>query len=180
MQLYEERLGGERVFEGRVFSVDVDTARLENGNRARREVVVHRGGVCAAPVDSDGNVYMVRQFRYPFKKVITELPAGKLEIGENPDDAIRRELHEEVGFEASALKKLAVSYPSPGFSSEELHLYLATGLTYVGQKLDSDEFLNVVKMPLDEAADMVLRGEISDGKTQTLLLMAQRCLKCKE
>ncbi len=176
MEYTEETYSSETVFEGKVFTAKRDVARLHNGKLAAREVVVHTGGVCIAAVDENRNVYLVDQFRYPFMKTVTELPAGKLERGENPDLAAARELKEETGFTAKSLVRVAENYPTPGYCSEILYLYLATGLTAGEQRLDEDEFLNCYKLPLAEAARRVLSGEISDGKTQALLLIADKLL----
>lgn len=177
MDFSEKTRSSETVFEGRVFTAKRDTALLPNGRLASREVVVHNGGVCIAAVDDERNIYLVDQFRYPFMKTLTELPAGKLEKGENPDLAAARELKEETGFSAKSLVRVAESYPSPGYCSEILYLYLATGLTAGEQRLDEDEFLSCYKLPLSEAVRRVLSGEISDGKTQSLVLLADRLLK---
>lgn len=177
MDFSEKTRSSETVFEGRVFTAKRDTALLPNGRLASREVVVHNGGVCIAAVDDERNIYLVDQFRYPFMKTLTELPAGKLEKGEDPDLAAARELKEETGFTAKSLVRVAESYPSPGYCSEILYLYLATGLTAGEQKLDEDEFLSCYKLPLSEAVRRVMSGEISDGKTQSLVLLADRLLK---
>ncbi len=177
MDFSEKTRSSETVFEGRVFTAKRDTALLPNGRLASREVVVHNGGVCIAAVDDERNIYLVDQFRYPFMKTLTELPAGKLEKGENPDLTAARELKEETGFSAKSLVRVAESYPSPGYCSEILYLYLATGLTAGEQKLDEDEFLSCYKLPLSEAVRRVMSGEISDGKTQSLVLLADRLLK---
>lgn len=177
MDFSEKTRSSETVFEGRVFTAKRDTALLPNGRLASREVVVHNGGVCIAAVDDERNIYLVDQFRYPFMKTLTELPAGKLEKGENPDLTAARELKEETGFSAKSLVRVAESYPSPGYCSEILYLYLATGLTAGEQRLDEDEFLSCYKLPLSEAVRRVLSGEISDGKTQSLVLLADRLLK---
>lgn len=175
--LREEKISGERLFEGRVFAVERDTVSLPDGKTATREIVRHNGGVCVAAVDDERNIYFVRQFRYAFGRELDELPAGKLEKGEDPDSAAARELLEETGFSAGRLERVAVNYPSPGYTSEQLHLYIASELEFVGQKLDEDEFLSVYKQPLSQAVERVLSGEINDGKSQTLILLADRCFK---
>ncbi len=171
---FEKTLSSETLFEGRVITLTKDTALLENGKTATREVVHHHGGACILPYFADGTICMVRQFRYAFGRVLDELPAGKLEHGEDPDPAALRELEEETGYTADRMEKLAVSYPSPGYTAEQLHLYLARGLRFVGQHLDADEFLNVYRLPLDEAVRRVESGDICDAKSQTLLLLAAR------
>ena len=176
-RLFEKRLSGETTFSGRLLTVQRDTVELYGGKKATREVVRHPGGVCVAPVDRQNCVYMVEQFRYPMNERVLELPAGKLEQNEDPDAAIARELKEETGFTAAKLRRVAVSYPSPGFSDERLYLYIATGLVSGEQQPDEDEYLRVLRFPLEEAVKMVLDGKICDGKTQTLLLLAQSLLK---
>lgn len=175
-RLWERTLSSEELYSGKIVKLHVDRALTPSGKTAKREVVLHPAGVCVAAVDDERRVYMVRQFRYPFGAILTELPAGKLDPNENPDDAARRELKEETGLTAQKLKKLAVSYPSPGFCDEQLYLYIATGLERGESCPDEDEFLDVFTVPLDDAAAMVERGEIKDAKTQTLLLLAQRLL----
>lgn len=176
MEFKEKTHSSETVFVGKVFTVKHDIAELHTGKLASREVVEHTGGVCIAAVDGEKNVYLVDQFRYPFMRTITELPAGKLEKDEDPDLAAARELKEETGFTAKSLVRVAESYPSPGFCSETLYLYLATGLISGEQRLDEDEFLSCYKIPLATAVERVLSGEIFDGKTQTLLLLADKIL----
>ncbi len=175
-ELTERQLSSKTVYDGRILSLQLDRAALPDGREVAREVVRHCGGVAIAAVDERRRVWLVEQYRYPYGEVIVEVPAGKLEPGEDPDAAAARELREETGLSAAALRRVAVNYPSPGYTDERLYLYIATGLTEVGQQPDDDEFLRVSSMPLAEAAKMVLRGEIPDGKTQALLLMAQQLI----
>lgn len=174
-ELFEQRIDGRTVYEGRIFRVESDTALLSNGAKVPREVLRHSGGVCVAAYDGE-NVLLVRQFRYPYGRVLWELPAGKLAAGENPDEAALRELSEETGCEPQRLVKLAESYPSPGYTDEVLHLYIALELRFLAQHLDENELLRVEKIPLRRAVEMVLSGEIRDGKTQTLLLLCEKYL----
>lgn len=175
-KLIETTRESELIFKGRVFTVKRDKVALYNGNPAVREVVEHNGGVCIAAVDDAGNVCLVDQFRYACGQVLTEFPAGKLEPGEDPDEAAARELSEETGFTADRIEKLAVQYPTPGYCGERLHLYLATGLHAGEQHPDQDEYLNSYQKPLKEVVAMVERGEILDGKTQVLALLAAKKL----
>jgi len=154
----ETMLESKEIFKGRVIRVTLDTVRLENGNTSTREVVHHHGGACILPVDGDGNVYMVRQFRYAMGEEIWELPAGKLEAGEDPFEAAKRELGEECGLTADHFTDLGVVYATVGYDSEKIYVWAATGLHPVAQHLDPDEFLDVVKMPFDKALGMVLDG----------------------
>ncbi len=176
MHLQEKTTASELIFDGKIIKVRKDKAELENGAEVSRELVIHPGGVCVVPVDENGDVYLVRQFRYPFQEVLTEVPAGKLEFGEEHRDAGLRELREETGAECENFEYLGVMYPSVAYLTEKIHMYLATGLKFDKQSLDDDEFLDVIKMPLKEAVGMVLDGKIPDGKTQTALLLAARKL----
>ncbi len=176
MHLQEKTTASELIFDGKIIKVRKDKAELENGAEVSRELVIHPGGVCVVPVDENGDVYLVRQFRYPFQEVLTEVPAGKLEFGEEHRDAGLRELREETGAECENFEYLGVMYPSVAYLTEKIHMYLATGLKFDKQSLDDDEFLDVIKMPLKEAVGMVLDGKIPDGKTQTALLLTARKL----
>lgn len=164
------------IFHGRVFDTIVKKVRLADGKQARREIVVHNGGACVLPVDDDLNCYVVRQFRSPFEKIMLEAPAGKLEKGEEPLACAIRELHEETGFEASEIVDFGGMIVSPGYDSEIVYLFMATGLKNIGQKLDEGEFLNVEKIPLTTLLQMAERGEIGDSKTQLCIYKAARRL----
>ncbi len=174
MELIEKKISGDEIYKGKIITVNVDTVTLPDGKTAKREVVLHPGGVCVAALDDQNNLFFVEQFRYPHGEKVLELPAGKLEWNELPDPAAARELREETGCVAKNLKRVSVSYPTPGFCSEKLYLYIATDLSFGQQQLDSDEFLAVKKIPLETAVKMVMSGEIHDGKTQTLVLMAEK------
>lgn len=174
--LTEKPLNQEYKFKGKIVNMRVDDALLPDGTVANREVVEHNGGVMIAPLDGDGNLYFVRQFRYPYMEVVTELPAGKLEKGEDPLEAGKRELKEETGAVAEKYTFLGELYPTPGYCGEIIHMYLATGLTFGKQCPDDDEFLEVFKIPLEKAVGMVLRNELKDSKTQTAILKIY-CLK---
>lgn len=176
MHLQEKTVDTEPIFDGKIIKVRKDKAELENGSVVTRELVIHPGGVCVVPVNEKGEVYLVKQFRYPFQEVLTEIPAGKLEVGEDHRSAGLRELKEEVGAECESFEYLGVMYPSVAYLTEKIHMYLATGLSFGEQSLDEDEFLDVEKMPLSQAVEMVLDGSIKDGKTQTALLLAARKL----
>jgi ADP-ribose pyrophosphatase len=176
MHLQEKTVSSEPVFDGKIIRVRLDKAELENGTVADRELVIHPGGVCVVPVNENGEVYLVRQFRYPFGEVLTEIPAGKLEIGEDIKEAGLRELREETGAACGKFEYLGVMYPSVAYLTEKIHMYLATELNFGSQSLDEDEFLDVIKIPLADAVKMVVNGEIKDGKTQTALLLAARKL----
>ena len=166
----ETTLSSEEIFNGRVIRVTYDKVLLENGNTSTREVVHHHGGACILPVDENENITLVRQYRYALGEEMWELPAGKLEKGEDPFEAAKRELAEECGLTAARFVDLGVVYPTVGYDSEKIYLWAATGLHNVSQHLDEDEFLDVVKMPLDEALRLVLDGTIKDSKTQIGIL----------
>ena len=170
MNLNEQPLSADYKYRGRIINLRVDTALLPNGSSATREVVEHPGGVCVAALTEDGCLLFVRQVRYPYQKVLLELPAGKLDPGEDPLEAGKRELREETGAEAARYESLGELYPSPGYCGEIIHLYAATGLTFGQMSPDEDEFLEVEKIPLEEAARMVLDNEIADAKTQAAVL----------
>ena len=169
----EKCLHSQPIYKGRILSLHRDTVLVPNGRQAYREVVEHHGGVCILPMDDVGNVYLVRQYRYPFGAEILEAPAGKLNLNEDPLTAGIRELKEETGFTAANITFAGLCYPSVGYTTEVIHLYLAHGLTLGETCPDEDEFLDLVKLPLEEAVRQVLNGDIPDAKTQIILLKAQ-------
>ena len=170
MDLTEKQISYEYKFQGKIVNLRVDDALLPNGTTAKREIVEHNGGVCVAPLDKDYNLYFVKQFRYPYMEVVTELPAGKLEKGENPLDAGKRELQEECGVTAGEIISMGTVYPTVAYCSEIIYLYAAKNLTATKQNLDEGEFLDVEKIKLSDALNMVMNGEISDSKTAVLIL----------
>ena len=173
MNFEEKTIASEYIYRGRIMSLRKDKVTLPNGRASTREVVEHPGGVCVVPVTAEGDVLFVRQYRYPFREVMLELPAGKLDHGsEEPLEAGKRELREETGATAEKYVDLGAFYPSVGFMTEVLHLYLAQGLTFGAQDPDEDEFLEVVRLPLEEAVRMVMANELPDGKTQAGILKA--------
>lgn len=172
----EEKLEQQTIYQGRIITVTQDTVRLENGKQAKREVVHHHGGAAIVPVGKNGEVYMVRQFRYPMGRELLEIPAGKLEAGEDPRAAAIRELEEECGLIADKIVDLHPVYPSVGYDTEVIHMYLATGLHETACHPDEDEFLDRLSYPLDTLVDMVMRGEICDAKTVAGILKAKQIL----
>lgn len=174
MHLSEETLNSQIIYEGRIFTVTKDTALLENGSQAVREVVHHSGGVCVIPITDSGEILMVKQFRYPFAEITLEIPAGKLEKNESHYECGKRELLEETGNICSRYEYLGEIYPTPAYLTEKIHMYIAEGLTFSKQNLDDDEFLDVVSVPMEKAVDMVMSGEIKDAKTQIGILKAYR------
>ncbi|MCL2071751.1 MAG: NUDIX hydrolase [Oscillospiraceae bacterium] len=166
----EKTISSETVYNGRILNLIKDQVELPNGNSADREVVEHSGGVCVLPLTDCDMVVMVKQFRYPFKEPLLELPAGKREHGEEPLECGKRELLEETGYTAKKLDYLGKMYPTPAYCTEVIHMYLARGLCEGETNLDQDEFLDVVKLPFDKVIDMIFRNEISDAKTQLAML----------
>ena len=175
MDLREQMVSSQTIFEGKIVKVTLDQARLPDGRLAEREVVYHPGGVAVLALEEDGTVYLVRQFRYPIQRELLELPAGKLDHGTQEDHLLgaKRELSEETCLEASDWTYLGSALASPGFCDEELHMYLARGLRKTGQHLDEDEFLDVVAMPFDQLASQVMDGTITDAKTVAATLKAK-------
>ncbi len=168
----------ERIYKGKILDVQKWTVTLPNGESSLREIMIHNGASAIAPVDDEGNVYLVRQFRTPFERVLLEVPAGKLDYaGEDRLEAAKRELREETGFTAEHWTHLTDLLTTPGFCSEVISLYLARGLEKGSLDLDDDEFIDLVKMPLDEALQMVYDGKIADAKTVSCLLLAKKHLK---
>lgn len=180
MDCFEKKIDGELKYEGVIVNVRLDRAELCDGSVVRREVVEHPGGATILPVDDDGYCYCVRQFRYPFGKLMLEAPAGKLEYGEDPKECAVRELSEETGFTADEIIYLGPDCSSPGFSTELLHIYMARGLHRGESHPDEGEFLSVEKHHIDELVDMVMSGEIDDGKTIIAVLKAKRILDAEK
>lgn len=176
MHLEEKQLKSETVYEGVIFTITHDTVELEDGQQDIRDVLLHHGGVCVIPVTDDNEIYLVKQFRYPFGRVTREVPAGKLEKGEDHSVCGRRELLEETGCTCEEYVYLGEMLPTPAYNSEITHMYLARGLKFVGQNLDHNEFLDVEKIPLAEAVQLVMDGKLADGKTQIAILKAARIL----
>lgn len=164
-------ISSQKVFEGRVFNVTVDTVR-EGELTYQREVVHHHGSAVILPVFDDGTVALVRQYRHPAVRYLLEAPAGTLEEGERPDDGAARELQEELGLVAARLEKLSEFFVSPGFCEEKMWVFLATELTQGPQRLEEDEVLEVVRLPIEEALEMITSGEIQDAKTIIALILA--------
>lgn len=175
--LRENILTKEEVFHGKLINVEHWQVELPDGKTALREIVRHKGAVAIVPIDDQGNVTLVRQHRVAAGRFTWEIPAGKLEtIDENPDSAAKRELEEETGLNAENWRFLTRIDTTPGFCTEKISLYLATGLSQHETHPDEDEFLHLTKMPLREAAQLALEGKLRDSKTVIGLLMAQMLL----
>ncbi len=169
-QMIEKTVEERKIFDGHIITVYHNKAQLSDGTTAMREIVAHPGGVCLAALTDEDELLFVRQYRCPYDEIIMELPAGKLEKGEDPLEAGIRELSEETGASAKTVVSLGKVYPTPGYCGEIIHLYLATGLTFGDQHTDLDEFLEATRIPLDKAVEMVMNGELRDAKTQIAVL----------
>lgn len=172
----EEQVARNWIYLGKIISLSVDTVRLASGREATREIVHHHGAVAAVPLDSQGQVLLVRQFRYATGQSLLEIPAGGLNADESPEECLHRELAEEIGQAAGRVDKLLTMYPAPGYLGEMIHLYLVQDLTPAVGQPDEDEDLQVVPVPLAEAIGMCRRGEICDAKSVTGLLLARELL----
>lgn len=166
-----EFIDSKKVFEGRVFNVTVDTVR-EGDRTYQREVVHHGGSAVILPVFEDGTLALVKQYRHPAVKYLLELPAGTLNDREAPEVGAARELEEELGLVAGRMEKLCEFFVSPGFLSEKMWLYLATELRETEQRLEDDEAIEIVRLPIDRALQMITDNEIEDAKTIIGLLLA--------
>lgn len=175
--LKEKRVDGATQFSGKLLEVRVDRVELPDGQQTLREYVVHPGAVMVIPLLDDGRLVMERQFRYPLDRVFLELPAGKIDAGEDIAACARRELREETGYEASHWSHLATIHPCIGYSNERIEIFLARGLTHAGAALDEGEFLEVVEVGLDAALEAVREGRISDAKTVAGLFWAEKIFR---
>ena len=170
MDLQEKQLSSDYKYKGRIISLRVDNILLPNGKEADREVVEHPGGVCVCALTPDNEILFVRQFRYPYNDALLEIPAGKLEKGEDPLECGKRELLEETGAVGKDYAFLGELYPSPGYCDEIIHMYFARVDSFQDTQPDEDEFLEVEKIPLKEAVRLVMDNVIKDSKTQTAIL----------
>lgn len=169
-KLVERTLSSEEVFNGRLLHVFFDEARLPDGTTSTREWIKHPGASAVVPVFENGDVMLVRQFRYPMSQIFYEVPAGKIDPEDNADSTAKRELKEEAGLECQSFEYVGHLYPGIGYSDEIIHLYVAWDITSSQQQVDDDEFLLKERIPFQEAVEMVHSGEISDGKTMVALL----------
>jgi ADP-ribose pyrophosphatase len=177
--LIETKVSSEAVFDGKLLHVRRDTVRLPDGTHATREHIVHPGAVLIVPVLPDGRLVVERQYRYPLDRVFIEFPAGKLDPGEEELATAQRELTEETGYVASTWTPLGTIHTLISYTNEKIDLYVAEGLTHVGARLDDGEFLEVVTMSVDEMLAALDRGEITDAKTVTALLLYARRLDAR-
>ena len=171
MNLAEKQLKAEYIYKGKIINLRLDDAELPDGKTAKREIVEHPGGVCVAALTDNNEVLMVKQFRYPYSEIILEIPAGKRNSpDEDPLLCGKRELREETGAEAENFIFLGELYPTPGYCGEVIYMYTAKGLTFGEMDPDEDEFLEVERIPLDKAVDMIFKNELKDAKTQAAIL----------
>ena len=172
-----KRIGREEIYKGKIFTVVQDEIEFEDGNRAKWDLVMHNGACAIVLLTKDLEVILVKQYRNAENGDVLEIPAGKLEKGEEPLTCAKRELEEEIGYRAGAIEKICAMYTAVGFSNEKLHLYIATELVKSKQSLDEDEYIELVTYPLEEAIKMIFTGEIKDSKTIVGLLAVKEFLR---
>ena len=177
--LEEKPIKSKIVFQGELFDMHRDEVLLPNGESGVREWINHPGAVCCIPILPDGEIALIKQYRYALKKEMIELPAGKLDKNEIPEECALRELEEEIGYKVRKLTLLTKIHPAGGFANENMWLFLAESLVKTQSNLDSDEFLELIPTKLDNALEMVWSGKITDVKTIIGLIWAQRILKMK-
>lgn len=176
------QISSRRVYSGRIISVDVDHVRFPNGTTGELEMVRHPGASAVVPFlddphDPDPRVILIRQYRYAANGFVHEIPAGRLDHGESPYECAARELKEETGYSASELMPLTTFYTTPGFTDERIHLFAAVGLTEGKSDLESDEILDIVRVPISKAIEMIRAGELVDGKSMVGLFFASRFMR---
>ena len=180
MIVEEKTISSDRIYTGKVISLRVDTVEVLNQGYKKREIVEHGGAVGIVAITDDNKVVLVKQFRKAIEKELVEIPAGKLEIGENPKDCAIRELQEETGYSAQNIKLIHKFFTSAGFSNQKVFIYLATGLTKGENNLDDGENIDSYELDLNEAYDMVIRNDIEDAKTSIGILLAKEMIKESE
>lgn len=173
----EKTLSSEIIFNGKIFTLEKREIELQNGQKTVREIINHHGGVGVLPILDDGTVILVKQYRSGAQDVLLEIPAGKLNQGEDHRACGIRELEEETGYTAKDVTYLGYFYPTPAYDSEKTHMYLARGLTPGKAHPDENEFVETVKMPFEQLLNMVINNEIKDAKTISAVLMADKLLK---
>ena len=173
----ETQVSSETVFHGKLLHVKADRVRLSNGHEATREYILHPGAAMIIAMTDDQTIALIRQFRYPLARHFIELPAGKIDPGEDPFDTAKRELREECGYVATEWRHLTTLHPGIGYSNERIELYLARGITQLERQLDDDEFLETVLVPVTEAMEWIRDGRITEAKAVTGLLWAEKILR---
>lgn len=172
----EKTISSDRVYSGKTISLRVDTVELPNKGYQKREIVEHKGAVAIVAITPDNKVVLVRQYRKAIEKELWEIPAGKIEIGENPKDTAIRELKEETGYSAGNIKLLHKFYTSAGFSNQKIYIFLAQNLTPGEQNFDEDEFIKTEEFSLDEVYNMIYKNAIEDAKTSIGMLLIKELL----
>jgi ADP-ribose pyrophosphatase len=172
-----ELLDSEMIYKGRIFGLSIDHVLFQSGSIVQLDVIHHNGGAAVVALTDNLEVVLVKQYRHPVGNFLLELPAGKLEVGDSPEEAAARELEEEAGFQASQWTLLSTTYPAPGYCAEKLFIYLARGLKSVERRPDFDEEIEVVYLPFKEARKLVFSGEISDAKTIIGILATENLLR---
>ncbi len=177
MNYKEKTISTKQIYQGNIISVECQTVELPDGREAPRDIVRHPGASVVIPLSDDGQLYMVKQYRKPIDSISLEIPAGKLDHGEDPMVCAERELKEETGLKAEHIRHLLSIHSTPGFSNEILHMYLATGLSEGEACADEDEFITSEKIPVDLLVNMVMKGEITDAKSIIGILLAERMIR---
>jgi len=172
--LTETTLSSDLIYDGRVVHLYVETVRLPNGSTAKRDVIKHIGAVAIVAFDADGKMLLVRQYRQAARRILLEIPAGTLEPGEAPLACAIRELQEETGYKPGKIESLGGIFPAPGYTSEFIHLFLATDLTESRLALDEDEFIEVLHLSVADTLKLIASGEIADAKSISGILLAQQ------
>lgn len=173
----ETQLTSQTVFQGKLLHVKSDRVRLSNGHESTREYILHPGAAMIIAMPDDKTITLIRQYRYPLNRHFIELPAGKIDAGEEPLATAQRELREECGYIATEWRHLTTLHPGIGYSNERIELYLARGITQAGRKLDEDEFLEMLNVPVAEAMAWIRDGRITEAKAVTGLLWAEKILR---
>ena len=176
MTFKEETISSEMIYEGAIMNVRRDKVTVKDGQTSFREIIEHNGGAAVVALKDDGKVVMVKQFRKPFERDVLEIPAGKIEIGEDPKVTVIRELKEETGYTAKNVDLICKYAPSVGYTTEVLYIYKATGLTPGETNFDPQEALDTIELPLTEVVEMIKKGEILDGKTMTGILLTKELI----
>lgn len=173
MTFEEKTISSEIIYDGVVFRVRKDKVVVKDGSTSYREIIDHNGGAVVIPIKDNGNIVLIKQFRKAMEKDMIELPAGKVEKGELPSTTVERELKEETGYSAEEIKLISEFNPSVGYANETLYIYIATGLTEGNTNFDPHEDIEIFDVPLKTAEEMVINGEITDGKTVAGILLTK-------
>lgn len=179
MNFEEKTMKSDKLYEGKLLNLRIDTVELPDKKYSKREIIEHPGGVAILPITEDNCIILVEQYRKAVEKFLLELPAGKLELNEEPGETAKRELKEETGLSANKLEYLLEFYTSPGFTNEKIYLFLATDLVQGELEPDSGEFIKTVKVSIDDLTKMVDRGEILDSKTIIGVKLAKKIIDNK-